>query len=47
MLVIDRLLLIVANANIVGKCPGQTVPRQLVGRLTAVAVLEHSGVNSH
>ena len=47
MLVIDHLLLIVANANIVDKYPGQTVQRRLVGPLTAVAVLGRSGVNSH
>ena len=47
MLVIDYLLLIVANADTVHKCPGQTVPTQLVGRLIAEAVVGCLVVDSH
>ena len=47
MLVNDHFLLIVANVNIVDKCPDQTVLRGPVGRLIVKAVVGGLVVYSH
>ena len=47
MLVIDNFLLIIANVNIVDKCPDQIVLRGLVGRLIVEAAVGRLVVHSH